>query len=51
MSEGRTNKEIGRALSIAEDTAKKYVQSIIAKLDASDRTHATLKAARAGLIK
>lgn len=51
MAEGRTNKEIGRALSIAEDTAKKHVQSIIAKLGASDRTHATLKAARAGLIK
>ena len=51
VAEGRTNKEIGRALSIAEDTAKKHVQSIIAKLGASDRTHATLKAARAGLIK
>ena len=51
VAEGRTNKEIGRALSIAEDTAKKHVQSIIGKLGASDRTHATLKAARAGLIK
>ncbi len=51
VAEGRTNKEIGRTLSIAEDTAKKHVQSIIAKLGASDRTHATLKAARAGLIK
>lgn len=51
VAEGRTNKEIGKALAMAEDTAKKHVQSIIAKLGASDRTHATLKAARAGLIK
>jgi len=51
VSEGRTNKEIGRNLCIAEDTVKKHVQSIIAKLGASDRTHATMMAARAGLIK
>ncbi|MFQ5814323.1 MAG: response regulator [Anaerolineae bacterium] len=51
VAEGRTNKEIGKALAMAEDTAKKHVQNVIAKLGASDRTHATMLAARAGLIK
>ncbi len=50
MAEGLTNKEIGRALAIADDTAKKHVQSIVGKLGASDRTHAVMRAARAGLI-
>ncbi len=51
VAEGLTNKEVGRALVIAGDTAKKHVQSIIGKLGASDRTHAVMKGARAGLIK
>jgi len=51
VAEGLTNKEVGRALAIGKDTAKKHVQSIIAKLAASDRTHAVMKAARAGLVQ
>jgi DNA-binding NarL/FixJ family response regulator len=51
LAEGYTNKEIGQKLIIAEDTAKKHVQNIIAKLGASDRTHAVMKAARAGLVR
>jgi DNA-binding NarL/FixJ family response regulator len=51
LAEGCTNNEISQKLIIAEDTAKKHVQSIIAKLGASDRTHAVMKAARAGLVK
>jgi len=51
VAEGLTNKEVARALFIAEETAKKHVQGIIGKLDASDRTHAVMKAARAGLIR
>ena len=51
VAEGYTNKEIGKQLGLAEDTIKKHVQSIIAKLGASGRTHATMKAARRGLIK
>jgi len=49
--DGRTNKEIGKALGIVEDTVKKHMQSILAKLDASSRTDAAMKAARAGVIK
>jgi DNA-binding NarL/FixJ family response regulator len=51
VADGTTNKEIGKHLGLAEDTIKKHVQSIIAKLGASDRTHAAMKAARSGLIQ
>jgi DNA-binding NarL/FixJ family response regulator len=47
--QGQTNKEIGQTLHISEDTTKKYVQSILLKLDVSDRTQAAVKAVRAGL--
>jgi len=47
---GRSNKEIGQALSISEDTAKKHVQTIMLKLGVSDRTQAAVKAVRAGLV-
>jgi DNA-binding NarL/FixJ family response regulator len=48
---GYTNKDIGKELSIAEDTVKKHMQSILAKLHASSRIHAAIQAARAGIIK
>ncbi|HLB11870.1 MAG TPA: response regulator transcription factor [Dehalococcoidia bacterium] len=48
--EGLTNKQIANRLSLAEDTVKKHVQSLIAKLQASDRTQAAVKAVRAGII-
>jgi len=48
---GYTNREIGKELGIAEDTVKKHMQSILSKLDASSRTDAAMKAARAGIIK
>ncbi len=50
LAEGLTNKEIGGDLSIAEDTVKKHVQSIIAKLRAADRTQAAIIAYRSGLL-
>jgi DNA-binding NarL/FixJ family response regulator len=49
--EGQSNKEIGRSLSISEDTAKKHVQTILSKLGVSDRTQAAVKAVRAGLVE
>lgn len=51
LAEGRTNKEIGDTLAVAEVTVKKYVQSIIAKLRVSDRTHAAVTGIRIGLIQ
>jgi DNA-binding NarL/FixJ family response regulator len=50
VSTGHTNKVIAARLGVTEDTVKKYVQNIIAKLHASDRTHAATIAARAGLL-
>jgi len=49
--QGQTNKEIGGTLCISEDTAKKHVQSILSKLDVSDRTQAAVKAVRAGIVE
>jgi DNA-binding NarL/FixJ family response regulator len=50
VAQGKTNKEIAQVLRLSPETVKKMVQSIIAKLNASDRTHAAVKALRAGLI-
>ena len=49
--EGMTNKDIGSVLYITEDTAKKHVQNIIAKMQVSDRTQAAVKALRLGMVK
>ncbi len=48
--EGMTNKDIGSTLYITEDTAKKHVQSIISKMQVSDRTQAAVKALRLGMV-
>lgn len=50
LSRGRSNKQIANALGIAERTAKFHVSSIIAKLEAANRTDAVARAAQAGLI-
>jgi DNA-binding NarL/FixJ family response regulator len=47
---GKANKEIGRQLSLSEDTIKSHLKSAFAKLDVADRTHAVTVAARRGLI-
>ena len=51
LAEGYTNKEIARAMVLAEDTVKKGVQTLIAKLGATDRTHAVVLALRRHLIE
>ena len=50
MAEGKTNRAIADKLGFAEVTVKKHVQEIIAKLYASDRTHAAIIALRLGVI-
>lgn len=50
ITEGKGNREIGQVLFISEDTVKKHVQSIMAKLDVSDRTQAAVVAVRTGLV-
>ncbi len=50
LTEGLSNKEIGARLHLSEGTVKNYVSTIIAKLQANDRTHAVVTALRHGLI-
>jgi DNA-binding NarL/FixJ family response regulator len=50
LVEGLTNREIGQALFISEQTVKTHVSAIIQKLGASDRTQAAVIALRQGLI-
>jgi DNA-binding NarL/FixJ family response regulator len=49
MAEGATNAEIARRLFISETTVKTHVGSVLAKLDARDRTQAVVTAWRGGL--
>jgi len=48
---GYTNREIGKELGILEETIKKHMKNILAKLRVTNRTSAAIKAIRAGLIK
>jgi DNA-binding NarL/FixJ family response regulator len=50
VAKGRSNKEIGVLLHIAEDTVKRHVSNIIGKLTVSDRAHAATEAIRRGFI-
>lgn len=50
LAEGRSNREIGIALDISPHTAKFHVDRILAKLYASSRTDAVVRAVRMGLL-
>jgi DNA-binding NarL/FixJ family response regulator len=47
---GASNKEIAAELGVAENTVKNHVKSILAKLQAKDRTEAVTVALRRGVI-
>jgi DNA-binding NarL/FixJ family response regulator len=47
---GNSNKRIAGHLSITEETIKGHLKSILAKLGASDRTHAVTLALKRGII-
>lgn len=51
VARGRTNKQIASQLFVTEDTAKKHVHNIAAKLGASGRTQAATIATRAGVVE
>ena len=48
---GRKNKDIAFQLSISEATVNAHIKHILAKLNASDRTHAVTVALRRGIIR
>lgn len=50
IAEGRTNREIGRRLGVAERTARTHVSNILTKLGLSSRTQAAMWAVREGLV-
>jgi DNA-binding NarL/FixJ family response regulator len=47
---GMSNKEIMRAVFLAEGTVRNHVSNILAKLECRDRTQAVLKAMELGLV-
>jgi DNA-binding NarL/FixJ family response regulator len=49
IADGRSNREIARALVLSEKTVKTHVSNILMKLDLSDRTQAALWAVRNGV--
>jgi two-component system, NarL family, response regulator len=50
LARGLTNKEIGSALDISGNTVRNHVNSIIDKLEVSDRTEAATSAIHRGII-
>jgi LuxR family maltose regulon positive regulatory protein len=50
IAAGRHNREIAQDLFVTIDTVKKHASHILAKLDATSRTHAVVRARELGLI-
>jgi two-component system NarL family response regulator len=50
VAKGKSNKEIGSALSLAEGTVKTHLKRIYEKLGVSDRTEAALMAVQRGIV-
>jgi DNA-binding NarL/FixJ family response regulator len=51
IAAGNANKEIADKLSTTEESDKSRVKSILSKLGANDRTHATTIALKRGIIE
>jgi DNA-binding NarL/FixJ family response regulator len=51
VARGKSNKEIGAALGIAETTVKTHLRSILGKLRATSRTEAVGIGFRSGLLR
>ncbi|MEE4329810.1 MAG: response regulator transcription factor [Wenzhouxiangella sp.] len=50
MAGGYSNKEIAKALNVAEGTVKNHVSNVLSKMGVRDRTRAVLKAFEAGIL-
>ena len=50
IARGKSNKEIGAQLAIAEDTVKMHVKNLLAKLEVHDRTEAVTVALQRGIL-
>lgn len=49
VAQGQSNKEIGRALGLAEVTIKLHLRNVFRKMDVKSRSEAAVKAVKAGL--
>jgi DNA-binding NarL/FixJ family response regulator len=47
---GKSNKEIGNALSISEATVKTHINNLLGKMGVTDRTQAATAAIQRGLV-
>ena len=47
---GKSNKEIGNALSISEATVKTHINNLLSKMGVSDRTQAATTALQRGIV-
>jgi DNA-binding NarL/FixJ family response regulator len=50
VAQGSTNKQIGVALDISDNTVRHHVNNIMEKLQVSDRTEAVATAFRQGVL-
>ena len=50
MASGKSNLEIGNLLCISEGTVKSHVNSILSKMNVSDRTQAVTQAIKRGMV-
>jgi NarL family two-component system response regulator LiaR len=50
LAQGRSNRDIAKALSVSEETVKSHVSSILAKLGLADRTQAAIFALQHHLV-
>ena len=50
LAQGRSNREIAKALSVSEETVKSHVSNILAKLGLADRTQAAIYALQHHLV-
>jgi two-component system, NarL family, response regulator LiaR len=50
LAHGRTNREIGEALHVSEETVKTHVGNILSKLQLSHRTQAVIYALKEGIV-
>jgi len=50
LASGLSNREIARALALADGTVKNHVSNLMSKLGARDRTHAVLKGLELGWL-
>lgn len=48
VAEGHSNKRVGVALGVSEETVKMHMKSVLSKLNANDRTHAVTIALKRG---